>query len=72
MSDDSIFFDVKNLNSLNTKNSEFGLFKMGNEFIFTSDRYSKGSGNNEICEWTGNPYFKLYSINGNIDGTFVF
>ncbi|MGD0710134.1 MAG: OmpA family protein [Bacteroidales bacterium] len=69
MGDDSIFFEVKNLSSLNTNNSEFGLIKIGNEFIFTSDRYNKASGNNEICEWTGNPYYKIYSTNGNIDGT---
>ena len=70
MSNDSVFSDVKNLSSLNSENSDFGLIKVGNEYIFTSDRFNKGLlVNNDICEWTGNPYYKLYSINGNIDGT---
>ncbi len=69
MSDDSIFYGVKNVSVLNSKNSEFGLIRVGSGFIFTSDRYTKGMGNNTICEWTGNPYYKLYSVNGNIDGT---
>jgi outer membrane protein OmpA-like peptidoglycan-associated protein/tetratricopeptide (TPR) repeat protein len=69
MNSDSVIFDVKNIASLNSKNSEFGLIKVENEFLFTSDRQNEVTGKNEICEWTGNPYFKLYSISGNIDGT---
>jgi outer membrane protein OmpA-like peptidoglycan-associated protein/tetratricopeptide (TPR) repeat protein len=69
MSEDSIYYNVKNAASINSQNSEFGLIKTDDGFIFTSDRYSSDSRNNNICEWTGNPYYKLYSIKGNIDSS---
>lgn len=68
MNGDSVLFEVKNIGSLNTKYSEFGLIKIGTQFIFTSDRQNETPGKDQICGWTGNPYFKLYSLNGTIDG----
>jgi outer membrane protein OmpA-like peptidoglycan-associated protein/tetratricopeptide (TPR) repeat protein len=69
MNGDSIFYEVKNIGSINTTNSEFGLIKIGNEYLFTSDRQNESAEDAKICEWTGNPYFKIYSVKGNIEGT---
>lgn len=68
MDGDSVFFEAKNIGSLNSINSEFGLIKIGKEYYFSSDRQST-SGTDKICEWTGNPFMKIYSISGNIIGT---
>jgi len=67
MNPDSLVYEVKDINSLNTKNSEFGLIRFGKGFIFTSDRKNDAEDKNNICEWTGKPYLKLYSISGNIN-----
>ncbi|MDD2412849.1 MAG: OmpA family protein [Bacteroidales bacterium] len=56
-------FDVRNVESLNSQNSDFGLIPFEKGFIFTSDRK-----NNSIISveethgWTGNPYLKLYQV----------
>lgn len=56
-------FDVRNVESLNSQNSDFGLIPFGNGFIFTSDRLNSTIHSNEDTHgWTGNPYLKLYKV----------
>lgn len=56
--------------SLNSKNSDFSPFAMGDDIVITSDRWnrptdkSKGT-QKEIFGWTGNPYLKLYKVGKN-------
>jgi tetratricopeptide (TPR) repeat protein len=57
------YFQVTNLQELNSENSDFGMMPLKKGFVFTSDRKSKDIANtNEIYGWTGNPYLKLYHI----------
>ena len=66
---DSSFYRVTNL-SINSINSDFGFFPFGGErFLFASNRgeetYSENTHN-----WNNQPYFHLYRVNRNTDGTF--
>lgn len=63
---------VRNMTELNTPNSEFGLTKFGNGYLFASDRKiddAKLNGSKktdppqEIFGFTGRPYLKLYYVN---------
>jgi len=61
---DPEFFEVSNIKNLNTENSDFGLIPLEDGYLLTSDRKY---GNNiytadEIYNWTGKPYLKLYYI----------
>ncbi len=56
-------FDITNVESLNSPNSDFGLIPFNNGFIFTSDRKQNSLISKEdIHGWTGNPYLKLYLV----------
>lgn len=66
---DSSFYRINNL-SINSEYSDFGLFPYGGErFLFASNReddaYSKSTYN-----WNRQPYFHLYRVTRNTDGTF--
>ena len=68
MSEDSISFKVQNVSAINSENADFGLISLGKEYIFSSDRtHKEGLFDNDICEWTGAPYLKIYSVNGNLN-----
>lgn len=57
------FWEIQNVESLNSSNSDFGLTPFANGFIFTSDRKDNRMLTNEdIHGWTGNPYLKLYLV----------
>jgi outer membrane protein OmpA-like peptidoglycan-associated protein/tetratricopeptide (TPR) repeat protein len=55
------YYQVTNLQELNSENSDFGLMPLGEGYIFTSDR-KQGDLQNKVAVygWTGNPYLKLY------------
>ncbi|MFH2096159.1 MAG: hypothetical protein ABIJ16_10675, partial [Bacteroidota bacterium] len=57
-------FLIRNLENLNSDNSEFGLFPYGDGYLFSSDRTlpDQSYREKEIFGWTGNPYLKLYSL----------
>lgn len=57
------YFNVSNVDVLNSENSDFGLVPFNDGFIFTSDR-KKGSilNNDDTYGWTGNPYLKLINV----------
>ena len=59
--EDPGYFDVTNEKSLNSENSEFGLIKLGNNYVITSDRKTGTVKPNELYGWTGKPYLKLYT-----------
>lgn len=58
------YFDVFNMDNLNSENSDFGLIPIDKGYLLTTDRkygttvYSPG----DIYSWTGNPYLKLYYV----------
>jgi len=55
-------FEVVNVKSLNTENSDFGLMPFNDGYILTSDRKINGKlyKKDDIYGWTGNPYLKLF------------
>lgn len=56
-------FDVRNMEDINSQNSDFGLIPFEKGFIFTSDRQNSIMLSNEdTYGWTGNPYLKLYKV----------
>jgi outer membrane protein OmpA-like peptidoglycan-associated protein/tetratricopeptide (TPR) repeat protein len=58
------FFDIKNVETFNSKNSEFGLIKVKDEYFLTSDRKIENNTSEEYG-WTGNPFLKMYKIEMN-------
>ena len=52
-------FEIRNVKTLNTPQSEFGTVFYQQGIIFASDRISAGNGNNTYG-WTGNNYLNLY------------
>ncbi|NTW32080.1 MAG: OmpA family protein [Bacteroidetes bacterium] len=65
-------YDVTNVKELNSASSDFGLFPIGNGFIYTSDRLLKrsSSSGNKIYGWTGKPYLKLNFVKKDKKGDF--
>ena len=63
--EDPVYFEVANAETLNSENSDFGLFPFDKGYILTSDRRLKGKTytQEEIYGWTGKPYLKLLSLN---------
>lgn len=57
-------FEIINVESINSENSDFGLIPYRNGYIFSSDRTleNKDYNTKEIFGWTGNPYLKIFSI----------
>lgn len=56
------FHETKNVEFLNSENSDFGLIHFKNGYIFSSDRTIQGKNyqTEDIFGWTGNPYLKLF------------
>lgn len=58
--------EIKNENSLNSPQSEFGASKGPLGITFVSDRFDGNSlDSKQLYGWTGNPYLSLYSYNNN-------
>lgn len=57
-------YDVKNVEAINTENSEFGLIPYSNGYIYSSDRIlsNKVYTDKDMYGWTGNPYLKLFNF----------
>ena len=56
------YFDVFNVQSLNSDKSDFGLIPFMGKFVLTSDRIDKNVSQKDLYGWTGNPYLKMYSV----------
>jgi len=64
-----LYFDVANASVFNSSNSDFGISPFGDKFIITSDRKNKELySEKELHGWTGNPYYKLYTVDPANDG----
>jgi len=57
-------FNVQNLSDVNTPYSEFGITAFKDGFLFISDRKEeqKNYKPQEIYNWTGNPYLRVYHL----------
>jgi len=58
------YFDVFNMNSLNSGNSDFGLIPIEKGYLLTTDRKYGAAvyAPEDLYSWTGNPYLKLYYV----------
>lgn len=56
------FFELTNVEGMNTENSDFGLIRFGDGFLLASDRVS-GLGTAPTYGWTGDPYIQLFRAN---------
>lgn len=74
-----VVFKVLNMASINTRNSDWGLARYKNGYMFSSDRLNENAelihsmakeNVQEICGRTGRPYLKLYTVNENSDLSF--
>lgn len=54
-------YEIKNVEQLNSENSDYGLFPYKNGFLYTTDRKHDNT-SDEIFGWTGNPYLKIYNV----------
>ncbi len=57
------FFELKNVEGMNTENSDFGLIWFREGYLLASDRVS-GLRTGPSYGWTGDPYIQLFRANG--------
>ena len=67
---------LKNLDFINSSNSDFSPVKYLNGIVFTSDRWfvptrSASNKKNDDFGWTGNPFLKLYYVKGEDDAATI-